>query len=279
MVVVGDSWFMQLEDLMAQEGLTDLVINGSAGFALIDGTWQLVNHGLELDEVAKLAIELCDRGGRHLDLANPFADVSVDGFRVHAVLAAGVSTKPLISIRKHSARVFAVSEELQEVVTSRKNFLVSGATGAGKTTLLRSMLARLGERVITIEDVSELAFEPPNFVSLVARQANVEGRGEFGVERLFREALRMRPDRLVLGEVRGAEFGLLLQALNTGHAGSAATLHANSLAAVPERLIGLGLLAGLAPETTIALAKTAIDVVIHLQGRNVQVARLRELFD
>jgi pilus assembly protein CpaF len=135
------------------------------------------------------------------------------------------------------------------------------------------------DRVITIEDVAELAFESPNFVSLVERQANIEGRGEFGVERLFREALRMRPDRIVLGEVRGAEFGLMLQALNTGHAGSAATLHANSLDSVPQRLIGLGLLAGLSPETTKVLAKTAIDVVIHLDGGKPKIARLGELLD
>ena len=270
---------MILDEQLSNPDLTDLVFNGAAGFALVNGRWQRANVQLEIEEVTRLAIELCDLGGRHLDLANPFADVSVDGMRVHAVLAAGVSQQPLLSIRKHSARVFAVNHELQEIVQSKKNFLVSGPTGAGKTTLIRSMLAGLQDRVITIEDVGELAFDQPNFVSLVARQANIEGRGEFGVERLFREALRMRPDRIVLGEVRGAEFGLLLQALNTGHAGSAATLHANSLAAVPSRLIGLGLLSGFAPETTIALAKTAIDVVIHLEGRQVRVAALGELFE
>lgn len=270
---------MVLDEQLSQDGLTDLVLNGSATFALIRGVWQRLEVGLGEDEVARLAVELCDRGGRHLDLANPFADVSVDGMRVHAVLAAGVSEKPLISIRKHSARVFPINEELQEIVRSRKNFLVSGATGAGKTTLIRSMLASVSDRVITIEDVGELAFEPANFVSLVARQANVEGRGEFGVERLFREALRMRPDRIVLGEVRGVEFGLLLQALNTGHSGSAATIHANSLAAVPSRLIGLGLISGLSPETTTALAKTAIDAVIHIEGRQIRVSPLGELFE
>ena len=270
---------MILDEQLSNPDLTDLVFNGADGFALVNGSWQRATVQLAVEEVTRLAIELCDLGGRHLDLANPFADVSVDGLRVHAVLAAGVSQLPLLSIRKHSARVFAVNQELQEIVTSKKNFLVSGPTGVGKTTLIRSMLAELQDRVITIEDVGELAFDQPNFVSLVARQANIEGRGEFGVERLFREALRMRPDRVVLGEVRGAEFGLLLQALNTGHAGSAATLHANSLAAVPARLIGLGLLAGFAPETTIALAKTAIDVVIHLEGRQVRVAALGELFE
>jgi pilus assembly protein CpaF len=270
---------MVLDEQLSQDGLTDLVLNGSDAFALIRGVWQSVDLDLSPAEVARLAVELCDRGGRHLDLANPFADVSVDGMRVHAVLAAGVSEQPLLSIRKHSARVIEVAVELQELVCERKNFLVSGATGAGKTTLIRSMLSQLDDRVITIEDVAELGFERTNFVSLVARQANIEGRGELGVERLFREALRMRPDRIVLGEVRGSEFGLLLQALNTGHSGSAATLHANSLAAVPDRLIALGLMSGFSPDTTIALAKTAIDSVIHIEGRQFRVARLGELFE
>ena len=270
---------MNLTEQLAREGLTDLVLNGTSAFALIHGHWEPIELALSAEEVTRLAIELCDLGGRHLDLANPFADVSVDGMRVHAVLAAGVSSAPLLSIRKHSARVFAINQELQEIVRSKKNFLVSGATGAGKTTMIRSMFAGLQDRVITIEDVGELSFDQPNFVSLVSRQANIEGRGEFGVERLFREALRMRPDRLVLGEVRGAEFGLLLQALNTGHSGSAATLHANSLTSVPERLIGLGLMASFSPDTTRALAKTAIDVVIHLEGRQVHVATLGELFE
>lgn len=270
---------MILDELISQPGLTDLVLNGASGFALVHGEWQPVTTAHSVEEVSRLAIELCDRGGRHLDLANPFADVSVEGLRIHAVLAAGVTDKPLLSIRKHSANVFPVSNELQEIVRTKKNFLVSGATGAGKTTLIRSMLAGVNDRVITIEDVGELAFPKPNVVSLVTRQANIEGRGEFGVERLFREALRMRPDRIVLGEVRGAEFGLLLQALNTGHAGSAASLHANSLAAVPARLIGLGLMSGFSPETTIELAKTAIDVVIHVEGRQVRVAQIGELFE
>ena len=270
---------MQIDRLLEDPALSDLVINGESAFGLISGVWREFELGLSAAEVASLAIELCDRGGRHLDLANPFADVSVDSMRIHAVLPAGVSTKPLISIRKHSARVVEVPPELQEIVLKRQNFLVSGATGAGKTTLLRSMLNSLSDRVITIEDVGELGFASPNFVSLVARQSNVEGRGELGVEKLFREALRMRPDRVVLGEVRGAEFGLLLQALNTGHAGSAATLHANSIESVPDRLVGLGLMAGFEPKTTKSLAKTAIDCVIHVEAGRTKVARLGELFD
>ncbi len=271
-------WRMQIDSLLDRDDITDLVFNGVHGFALVSGTWQPVEPAASDSEIAKLAVELCERGGRHLDLANPFADVALEGMRVHAVLASGVAKHPQISIRKHSNRVIAVPEELRSLVEQKKNFLISGATGVGKTTWLRSLLADVTERVIAIEDVPELEFEKPNFVSLIARQANIEGRGEVGVERLFREALRMRPDRLVLGEVRGAEFGLMLQALNTGHAGSAATVHANSLESVPARLVGLGLLAGLSPETTEVLCKTAIDFVIHLSASSFQIRALEELW-
>ena len=127
---------MQIDRLLEDPALSDLVINGESAFALIGGVWRELELGLNSTEVANLAIELCDRGGRHLDMANPFADVSVDSMRVHAVLPAGVSNKPLISIRKHSARVVEVRPELQEIVINRQNFLVSGATGAGKTKVL-----------------------------------------------------------------------------------------------------------------------------------------------
>ena len=269
---------MQLENLLSQEGLTDLVFNGVHGFARVSGRWQEIAPAESETEVAQLAIELCERGGRHIDLASPFADVSLDGMRVHAVLPSGVAKKPQLSIRKHAAKLVAVTPELQAIVDGRQNFLISGATGAGKTTLLRSLFAGVRDRVITIEDVPELEFEPPNFVSLVARQANIEGRGKLSVENLFREALRMRPDRLVLGEVRGSEFGLMLQALNTGHSGSAATLHANSLEAVPARLVGLGLLSGLPSEATRLLCESAIDLVVHVRGAEYTVAALGDLW-
>ena len=269
---------MDIESLLENPLITDIVLNGSACFVLQAGVW--VRQGdLSEGEVASLAIQLCERGGRRLDLASPFADVTVGGHRVHAVLPAGVSNKPLLSIRKHSNKTVPLSGELQKVVQNKQNFLISGGTGSGKTTLLRSMLGNLPERVITIEDVGELGFDSPNYVSLVSRPPNIEGAGEIGLERLFREALRMRPDRIILGEVRGAEFGLLLQALNTGHAGSGATIHANSLRALPSRLIGLGMIAGLTAESAIALAKTAIETVIHITPQGLQIARLGDLFD
>lgn len=269
---------MQLSELFHNPLTTDVVFNGGAGFELTSGRWHAIEPRSD-QEVAALAVELCEAGGRRIDLSMPFADVSVEGFRVHAVLPAGVSVKPLLSIRKHNSRVIPLSRELQEIVESRQNFLVSGATGAGKTTLLRSMLGELSDRVISIEDVAELGFTGPNYVSLVSRPPNIEGAGELSLERLFREALRMRPDRIALGEVRGAEFGLLLQALNTGHSGSGATIHANSPKAVISRLLGLGLQSGLTAEATLALAKTAIEKIVHVSPGVIQVSKLGELID
>lgn len=266
------------QPLLGTAGLTDLVYNGhERGYALISGIWRALPP-LESEEVLVNELrELCSRGGRHIDLANPFADVSVNGYRVHGVLAAGVTERTLLSIRSHSNKVVPLSPELQEIVKSRANFLITGATGSGKTTLLRSMLSNLQERVITIEDVPELAIDSPMAVSLTARQANVEGRGAIDLEELFRQALRMRPERIALGEVRGREFALMLQALNTGHAGSAATLHANSLESVPSRVIGLGMLAGVSREATELLTATAIDYVIHLSPGGTQIARMVDI--
>lgn len=264
--------------ILETEGLTDLVFNGHEhGFARVNGSWRAVPPFASEEALAAEARRLCASGGRHIDLASPFADVRVSGLRVHAVLASGVSGKTLLSIRKHANRLVPIVRELQEIVSARKNFLISGATGSGKTTLLRSMLATTSDRIITIEDVPELELESVAAVSLVTRQANIEGKGEIGADELFRQALRMRPDRLVLGEIRGSEFGLMLQALNTGHPGSAATLHANSLEAVVPRLEGLGLLSGLSQPATRMLVSTAIDYVIHLSPNGMQLSRLVDL--
>ena len=269
---------MILELAKTTPNLTDLVYNGHEhGYALVGGNWRPLAPLETEDQLVAEVRSLCSKGGRHIDLASPFADFSVDGYRVHALLAAGVSTKTMLSIRAHGNAVAPVTQELQEIVRSRGNFLITGATGSGKTTLLRSMLNSLNERVITIEDVAELSLVSPMAVSMVSRQANVEGRGALGLEELFRQALRMRPDRIVLGEVRGKEFGLMLQALNTGHSGSAATLHANSIESVASRVVGLGMLAGISREATELLTATAIDYVIHLGSAGMQIARMREL--
>jgi pilus assembly protein CpaF len=155
---------------------------------------------------------------------------------------------------------------LQQLVAARENLLVTGAAGSGKTTLLAALLSSAPERerIVTIEDVAELRIRHPHHVRLEARQANLEGAGGIDLARLVREALRMRPDRLVVGECRGAEVRELLTALNTGHDGGAGTLHANGIEDVPARLEALGALAGLDDTALARQVVSAIGVVIHI---------------
>ncbi len=158
---------------------------------------------------------------------------------------------------------------LEDAVARRRNVLVTGATGSGKTTVLAAMLAAVphDERIVTVEDVAELRIDHPHVVALEARQANAEGAGALGLDRLVREALRMRPDRLVVGECRGAEVRELLSALNTGHDGGAGTVHANGLSDVAARLEALGALAGLTPQALARQVVSALDLLVHVERR------------
>jgi pilus assembly protein CpaF len=164
------------------------------------------------------------------------------------------------------------------LVSSRAPFLVTGGTGAGKTTLLAALLslAPAHERLVLVEDVGELHPVHPHVVRLEARHANVEGRGEVSLADLTRQALRMRPDRLVVGECRGPEVRDLLAALNTGHAGGCATVHANAAAEVPARLEALGSAAGMTPTSVAAQAAAAFDAVLHVRraGRRRYLAEV-----
>jgi pilus assembly protein CpaF len=223
-------------------------------------------------------VRLVSLGGRHIDEASPCVDARLEGgIRVHAVLPPISPSGTLLSIRFPSTvRIPVTDDRLLSLVASRANLLITGAAGSGKTTLLAALLSLAAptERIVAIEDVAELRVDHPHFVSLEARQANLEGVGEVSLARLLREALRMRPDRLVLGECRGAEVRELLSALNTGHDGGAGTLHANSLADVPARLEALGALAGMSDVAVARQAVSAIGAVIHLvrdgAGRRVQ---------
>jgi pilus assembly protein CpaF len=162
-------------------------------------------------------------------------------------------------------------ELLRAIVAARLAFVVTGGTGTGKTTLLGALLGSVGERerLLLIEDAPELVVDHPHVVRLITRPANIEGAGEVGQRELVRQALRMRPDRLVVGEFRGAEMVELIVALNTGHEGCAATLHANSAADVPSRFAALGALAGLPAGAVASLVGSAIDVVVHVRrGRD-----------
>lgn len=270
-----------LEPLLRRPGVTDVLVNGPEAVYVDTGA------GLELTtvrfpddaSVRRLAQRLAAGAGRRLDDAAPYADLRLaDGTRFHAVLAPLARPGTVISLRvprRHGlgleelCELGAVPREGAELLTllvrRRVAFLVSGGTGSGKTTLLSAMLsvADPRERLVIVEDTCELRPEHAHVVGLEARPANVEGAGEVDLRQLVRQALRMRPDRLVVGEVRGAEVVELLSALNTGHEGGCGTLHANSARDVPARVEGLALAAGLPLEAARAQTLAGLDVVVH----------------
>ena len=288
----------KLSALIAGAGITDVLINGFENVWLQRGAGalELAASPFESEqELGRLAQDLIASGGRHLDQANPFADVSIGGnIRVHASLASAVHPKTLLSIRIHLDRHFGLDELmaggmfgeperdlLRQIIDRRENFLIAGGAGAGKTTLLRAMLSACrGERVIVVEDVSEIGLEVGHFISLQTRQANIEGAGEIGLGKLLREALRMRPDRIAVGEVRGQEILVMLQALNTGHRGGGATIHANSFESVSDRIGSIAWHCGLTASELVSQAKSAIEWLIFVgregdQRRVVRIGRFQ----
>lgn len=285
-----------LAPYLTSEGVTDVFVNGDGGLWIDRGSGLEPVDGWHLGERAlrDLAVRLISLGGRHIDEATPCVDVRLHGgVRVHAVLPPISVMGTLLSIRLPQARRFTLAElaesgmfgnstsmlaRLRRAVDDRANLLITGAGGSGKTTLLAALLAEASanERIVAIEDVAELGVTHPHFVSLEARQANLEGTGRVDLERLVREALRMRPDRLVLGECRGQEVRDLLAALNTGHDGGAGTLHANSLRDVPARMEALGALASMTPDAVARQTVSAIGLVLHLE-RAGGVRRLAQI--
>jgi pilus assembly protein CpaF len=280
-----------LEPLLRTPGVTDVLVNG-AGEVYLDRGAGLERTPVRFpDEAAvrRLAQRLAGSGGRRLDDATPYADVRlVDGTRFHAVLSPVARPGTVVSLRVPRVRGFTLEELvdagtltaqgarlLRRVVAGRLAFLVTGGTGSGKTTLLATMLGLVpaAERLVLVEDAGELRPGHPHVVALEARPPNIEGAGEIPVRTLVRQALRMRPDRLVVGEVRGGEVVELLAALNTGHEGGCGTLHANSAVDVPARVEALALAAGLGREAAHSQLASAVDVVLHLargsDGRRV----------
>lgn len=232
--------------------------------------------------VRDYAVQLCAQLNRRLDDACPIADASAeDGTRVHAVIAPIVPRGAAISIRLPSRSPPTLESLcanglmpalwlpiLRTLMHRCATMLVTGGTGVGKTTLLKALLGLCGqnERIVSVEEVRELGgIGAGNRVSLVTREANVEGAGAIGLTQLVKATLRMRPDRVVLGECRGEEIADLLRAFNSGHHGGLVTLHADDVTRVPARLAALGLLAGLPIEATAMLARDAFDVVLHLE--------------
>ncbi|MFB9647033.1 TadA family conjugal transfer-associated ATPase [Microbacterium terregens] len=272
--------------------VTDLFVNGAAGLFVDRGRGAALAQEWRAreEDVRDLAVALIGLGGRHIDDATPCVDVRLEGgMRVHAVLPPVAAEGTAISIRvpRLDGPDLAALEfrgmfdaptrgRLEKLVAVRANLLITGAAGAGKTTLLAALLgcAPAADRIVTIEDVAELRVEHPHHVRLEARQANLEGAGAIGLPRLVREALRMRPDRLIVGECRGEEVRELLGALNTGHDGGAGTMHANGLHDVPARLEALGALAGLDDRALARQAASAIGFVLHVARGEDGVRRL-----
>lgn len=278
-----DPAFGTLAEHVRDPRVTDLFVNGASGLFVDrgEGAERVAQWQASEREVRDLAVALVGAGGRHLDDQSPCVDVRLDGgIRVHAVLAPVSTTGTALSIRVPrvlgadldalaASGTFSPAQRtwLGRLVAERANVLITGGTGTGKTTLLAALLSEVppGERIVTIEDVAELRPRHPHHVSLEARQPNLEGAGRITLAMLVRESLRMRPDRLIVGECRGEEVRELLTALNTGHDGGAGTLHASGLADVPARLEALGALAGM---DAVALARqvvSAFTIVLHLE--------------
>ena len=274
-----------LQPLLEIPEVTDVLV--SAGAVWIDrGHGMEAVTGAHLDEptARALAVRMAAGCGRRLDDASPVVDATLpDGTRLNAVLPPLSTDGTLICLRTSRRRAFTLGElveadtagpglaqVLAALITSRASCFISGATGTGKTTLLAALLSLVGhdERIVCIEEASELRPDHPHVVHLQERGDNIQGVGAVSMSALVRAALRMRPDRIVLGECRGAEVREVLTALNTGHEGGWATVHANSPADVPARLTALGALADMGESTVTAQAASALDAVVHLRREN-----------
>lgn len=282
-----------LEPFLSESDVTDVLVNGP------ESIWIDRGRGLERVEVhfdseadlRRLAQRLAASAGRRLDDAVPHVDARLaSGVRLHAVLPPVAVDGTLISLRIPSHRSFSLDDLaargsmdgrvtvlLRRIVERRLAMLISGGTGSGKTTVLSALLGEVPptERIVIVEDSTELSPRHPHAVRLQSRLPNVEGAGQVTSRDLVRQALRMRPDRLIVGEVRGAEIVDLLAAMNTGHDGGAGTIHANSPADVPARLEALGLLAGIDRPAVHALLHAGVHVLIHV-GRTARGDRVVE---
>ena len=287
-----------LEEILVDSQITDILFDGHCS-ALVEraGELQTIAQPFKSEkELQQWVRAVMNSNGSRLDIAKPISEVTVETslglIRIHAVLAGECSRRTQISIRRHGVSDLSLEElvsagsitqshleTLKQILRSRENFVIIGGTGSGKTTLLKSMLGEVShERVITLEDSAELNLKG-NCVSLITRENNHEGIGEITLGKLLREALRMRPDRLVIGEARGEELLLLLQAMNTGHTGSGFTLHANSVQDVIPRMLAILSSVGVSTELAKLLISSSLTWVIEVKrlGARREVTNVQKL--
>ena len=269
--------------MLDNSNITDILVNGHKE------VWIDQGQGLEKtkltflneESVRSLAQRLALSTGRRLDQSQPYVDAQLSKtIRLHAVLSPIANPGTVVSLRIHRPQILSLDELvinktittsqkefLNEIIKEKKSFVICGGTGSGKTTLLNSLLSEVNrnQRILIIEDSRELNLQHPHVVSLEGRPANIEGMGLITMKDLIKQSLRMRADRLIIGEVRGAEVIDWLSALNTGHTGSAGTIHANSIHEVITRFESLGLMAGLSKEAIHSQLQTTLDYVIHIE--------------
>lgn len=292
---------VNLQPFLDDPLVTDVLVNAQIGVWVdkgngiekIPGSSQWVTPA----ETRQLAVRIAATCGQRLDDAVPVADGTLpDGTRMNAVLPPLAIKGTVISLRTKQRKCLLLSDlitagtihtdllpTVKLLIEKRANVLISGSTGAGKTTLLSALLSEISprQRIICLEESPELAPQHPHVVQITVRRPNVQNMGEVTLSDLVKIAMRMRPDRIVIGECRGAEVRDLLNAINTGHAGGWGTIHANSALDVPARLLALGALAQMSVDMVAAQAKAAIDAVLHIertvQGRKItQVGRFSE---
>jgi pilus assembly protein CpaF len=278
-----------LQSLIEDPSVTEIMVNGPTRVFVERKGLSMATDVVfrNNDHVMRIIEHIISRLGRRIDETSPMVDARLaDGSRVNAIIPPVAIDGPSITIRKFSRNTMTLDDLvrfnmlnrsmatfLQACVATRTNILVSGGTGTGKTTFLNalSMFIPQGERVITIEDPAELQLRQPNLVRLETRPMNIEGKGEITQRQLVRNALRMRPERIIIGEVRGGEAFDMLQAMNTGHDGSLTTTHANSPRDALARVENMVLMADL--DLPVRAIREQIASAIHLV---IQLNRLRD---
>ena len=260
---------IEISQLFDDPSVTDVAINAFDRVSYKrDGLWLGGPSPFESEpQFSDWLVDLVELANGRIDFARPAASVSIGGFRIHALVGGQISAGPSATIRRLKPQLDSVAfsdarslrnlSVLRSALAQKQNVLIAGPAGAGKTTLLRELLRQFdGERIVTIEDVAELELNLPNSIALLSREANVEGAGRIELDQLLVEALRMSPDRLAVGEIRGKELLVMLSALNTGHGGAGATIHATSLPSVVTRLLAIAHAVSVSES---ALAKMVVD--------------------